>query len=63
MNMSVLYEVRTGKRLTFLKCNDCNSCWSNEPLSSIKCGELHDYLCNGQLFKKDSAAWSECVSK
>ena len=29
----------------------------NEPLVSIKCGELLDWLRTGQLLKKDSAPW------
>ena len=31
----------------------------NEPSGSIKCGEFLDQLRNGQLLKKDSAAWGE----
>jgi len=31
----------------------------NEPLGSIKCGEFLEQLKNGQLLKKDSAAWSK----
>ena len=32
----------------------------NEPSGcSIKCGEFLDQLTTGQLFKKDSATWSE----
>jgi hypothetical protein len=31
----------------------------NEPLDSIKCWEIPEYLHNLQLFKKGIAAWSE----
>jgi hypothetical protein len=34
-----------------------------EPAGSTKCGEFLDYLKTGYLLKKDSAPWSEQVSK
>ena len=35
----------------------------NEPSGSVKCGEFLELLQTSQLFKKDSALWSELVSK
>ena len=35
----------------------------NEPSASIKYGEFLDWLRTGKLLKKDSAPWSEAVSK
>ena len=39
----------------------CECC--NEPSGSVKCGEFLDQLQTSQLLKKDSAPWSEYVSK
>ena len=35
----------------------------NEPSGCIKCGEFLDLLRTGYLLKKDSAPWSERVTK
>ena len=37
--------------------------FGNEPSGSVKCGEFLDYLQTSQLLKKDSAPWSNSVSK
>jgi hypothetical protein len=37
--------------------------YGNEHQGSVKCGEIYDWLRNGQLLKKNPAPWSWLVKK